>query len=68
LAAPFDYPARSISITASIGIAVSRTPELDPQALVGDADSAMYRAKGNGRARYEFSDRRPRDERFRRGA
>jgi diguanylate cyclase (GGDEF)-like protein/PAS domain S-box-containing protein len=54
LGAPFDYRGRIVSITASTGIATSSTPRRDPGDLVGDADAAMYRAKGNGRARYEF--------------
>ena len=66
LAAPFDYRGRSISITASIGIASCGAPGRDPEELVGDADAAMYRAKRNGRARYEFFDgealTEPRDE------
>jgi diguanylate cyclase (GGDEF)-like protein len=57
LAAPFDYPVRSISITASTGIATSSKPRRDPRELVDEADAAMYRAKGNGRARYEFFER-----------
>ena len=54
LGAPFDYRGRIVSITASTGIATSSTPRCDPRDLVGDADAAMYRAKRNGRARYEF--------------
>jgi diguanylate cyclase (GGDEF)-like protein/PAS domain S-box-containing protein len=54
LAGPFDYRARSISITASIGIASCGEHGRNPEELVGDADAAMYRAKRNGRARYEF--------------
>jgi diguanylate cyclase (GGDEF)-like protein/PAS domain S-box-containing protein len=54
LGAPFDFHGRIVSITASTGIATSSTPRRDPRDLVGDADAAMYRAKRNGRARYEF--------------
>jgi diguanylate cyclase (GGDEF)-like protein/PAS domain S-box-containing protein len=54
LRAPFDDRERSVSITASTGVATSRTSRRDPRDLVGDADAAMYRAKRNGRARYEF--------------
>lgn len=61
LATPFDYRARRISITASIGIATSSTSKRRPRDLVGDADAAMYRAKRNGRARYEFFDAEWRD-------
>ena len=54
LGAPIDYRGRIVSITASTGIATSSTPRCNPRDLVGDADAAMYRAKRNGRARYEF--------------
>jgi diguanylate cyclase (GGDEF)-like protein len=62
LAAPFDYRARSISITVSIGIASCGEPGRNPQEVVGDADAAMYRAKSNGRARYEFFEAEQRGE------
>ena len=49
-------------VTASIGIALS-TDNLDnPEALLRDADMAMYRAKANGRARRELFQERHRDE------
>src|SRR3954469_22872794 len=38
-------------LTASIGVALGRT---DPDALLGDADAAVYRAKGAGRGRVEL--------------
>jgi diguanylate cyclase (GGDEF)-like protein/PAS domain S-box-containing protein len=62
LAMPFDYPRRSISITVSTGIATSSNPGRDPQDVVGDADAAMYRAKRNGRARYELFEVESRDQ------
>jgi diguanylate cyclase (GGDEF)-like protein/PAS domain S-box-containing protein len=64
LAAPFESRPRSISITASIGIATS-FDERDPSELLFDADAAMYRAKRNGRARYEFFDLESRDQAIR---
>jgi diguanylate cyclase (GGDEF)-like protein len=42
-------------ITVSIGVATAR-PGMAPEALVREADGAMYRAKGGGGARYELSD------------
>jgi diguanylate cyclase (GGDEF)-like protein/PAS domain S-box-containing protein len=54
LATPFRARPRNISITASIGIAASPEPNRRPRELLGDADAAMYRAKRNGRARFEF--------------
>jgi diguanylate cyclase (GGDEF)-like protein/PAS domain S-box-containing protein len=41
--------------TASIGIAIS-TSASTPESLLGDADSALYRAKAAGRARWHFFD------------
>jgi diguanylate cyclase (GGDEF)-like protein/PAS domain S-box-containing protein len=66
LASPFESWPRSTSITASIGIATS-SDERDPSELVFDADAAMYRAKRNGRARYEFFDPDSRDQLVRNG-
>ena len=40
----------------SIGIAVTDCPRMDPAELLSEADTAMYRAKANGRARYEVFD------------
>lgn len=42
---------QTVSRTASIGIAVAGPGELDPKALVGRADDALYRAKHTGRNR-----------------
>ena len=38
--------------TASVGIALSRTPQDRPQDLLRNADAAMYRAKERGKAGY----------------
>lgn len=41
-------------LTCSIGLASTQPDvDVDPDALVNAADAAMYRAKANGRARYE---------------
>lgn len=53
LEAPFDVAGRRVSITASIGIALSIPGRRDPTNLLRAADIAMYRAKNNGKARYE---------------
>jgi EAL domain-containing protein (putative c-di-GMP-specific phosphodiesterase class I) len=42
--------------TASIGITLSDGPDCTPHTLLRDADAAMYRAKEDGRARYEVFD------------
>jgi diguanylate cyclase (GGDEF)-like protein/PAS domain S-box-containing protein len=50
LAAPINLGGHEVFITASIGIAV-HTPDYEkPEDLLRDADTAMYRAKGSGRA------------------
>ena len=42
-----------VSVTTSIGITVARPGDV-PATLLRDADTALYRAKERGRARYEF--------------
>jgi len=57
LATPFQLRGREICLTASIGIALASTSTHDtPDALLRDADSAMYRAKERGRDRVELFD------------
>ena len=47
---------REVVITASIGIASTAANEDSAQALLSDADMAMYRAKQRGRSRVETFD------------
>ncbi len=43
-----------VSVTASIGVALGDSGEGGaPEALLGDADAAMYRAKEKGKNGYE---------------
>ena len=53
LQAPIVLLGRSVTITASIGIAIHRDGEDD---LLRNADLAMYRAKSLGKSRYEVFD------------
>ncbi len=55
LSRPFVLRGRDHFVTATIGIAIGRGNE-SPDALIRDADSAMYRAKERGRGRYEIFD------------
>jgi diguanylate cyclase (GGDEF)-like protein/PAS domain S-box-containing protein len=48
---PFQIGAREVFSTVSIGIAVSSPAYTRPEDLLLDADTAMYRAKAQGRAR-----------------
>jgi diguanylate cyclase (GGDEF)-like protein/PAS domain S-box-containing protein len=56
VAQPFEVGSAEVFVTASIGIVVSSDINADIGHLVTDADAAMYRAKENGKARYELFD------------
>lgn len=58
LEAPFLLHGREVYSSASIGIAVSHRDTEAPQDLLRDADTAMYRAKAQGRASYAIFDAR----------
>lgn len=49
LAAPILVDGRTISVTASVGVATAATGATTPDQLIGDADLAMYEAKARGR-------------------
>ncbi len=55
LATPFVLRDREYFVSASVGIAIGGGGE-PPEALIRDADLAMYRAKERGRGRYEIFD------------
>ncbi len=57
LGQPFLVGAQEVFTTASIGIAFSSTGYEDPEDLLRDADTAMYRAKSQGTGRYQVFDR-----------
>ncbi len=62
LQAPFRLGAKEIFTSASIGIAVPAPHYRHPEELLRDADSAMYRAKDEGRHRTALFDDRLRRE------
>jgi diguanylate cyclase (GGDEF)-like protein len=49
---PFELPGQSVFVTASIGIATGVALRDRSEALLRDADAAMYEAKARGRARH----------------
>jgi diguanylate cyclase (GGDEF)-like protein/PAS domain S-box-containing protein len=53
----FSIDGHDVLVTASIGIAHSSTGYSNPEEILRDADIAMYRAKAEGKARYEIFDR-----------
>lgn len=52
---PFILEEHTVSITTSIGISLYPIDGQDPEILVKNADTAMYRAKELGRNQYQFS-------------
>ncbi|WP_295450010.1 GGDEF and EAL domain-containing protein [uncultured Thiodictyon sp.] len=52
--APFVVEGRALRVTTSIGISVYPDDGADVDALVRNADSAMYRAKAQGRDTFRF--------------
>ena len=56
LSQPFDLDKNSAFASASIGIALSSSGYGRPEDILRDADTAMYRAKENGKARSEMFD------------
>ncbi len=56
LAKPFQIDGYEVFTSASIGIIVSDEILREPEDFLRDADSAMYRAKESGKARYEVFD------------
>ena len=56
LRSPFDVGGRELFVSASVGIAVAEGRDVDAEALLRDADIAMYRAKHGGSARHAVFD------------
>jgi diguanylate cyclase (GGDEF)-like protein/PAS domain S-box-containing protein len=56
LVQPISVGDASVVVTASIGIAMARHAGSDADALLRDADTAMYRAKERGKDCYEIFD------------
>jgi diguanylate cyclase (GGDEF)-like protein/PAS domain S-box-containing protein len=56
LAVPFQVDAQEIVLSVSIGIAFSNDAASEAPDLLRDAEIAMYRAKGSGKARCEVFD------------
>ncbi len=55
-AEPFSLTHAEVTVSASIGIAVTSDPSEHAPNLLHDADAAMYRAKRRGGARHELFD------------
>jgi len=57
LRSPFNLSGHEVFTTTSIGIALSSTGYDHPENMLRDADTAMYRAKAQGKACYEVFDK-----------
>ncbi len=62
IAAPFHIEDNDIFASVSIGIIIGGPDYDGPEHIVRDADTAMYRAKAQGRARFEIFDSNMRSE------
>ena len=62
LQSPFNLLDHEVFITASIGIVLSATGYENAEDVLRDADIAMYRAKAQGKARYEIFDSHMREK------
>lgn len=56
LTSPFILAGKEVFTSVSIGIALSNPSYEEPEDILRDADTAMYRAKSLGKARYEVFD------------
>jgi diguanylate cyclase (GGDEF)-like protein len=56
ISAPFKLASHEAITTASIGVALSTANYAEAEDIIRDADTAMYRAKDRGKARYEIFD------------
>ena len=62
IALPFLIDSHEIFVTASIGVTMAAAEYEQPEQIVRDADTAMYRAKAQGRGRTEIFDAEMRAE------
>ena len=53
---PIEVDGVPLTVTVSVGIAIVNDPTVSPDAIIREADAAMYRAKDQGRSRYELFD------------
>ncbi len=53
VATPYIYNGQDLSVTCSVGIAVTNDPATEPDRMIRDADVTMFEAKRAGRNRYQ---------------
>ncbi len=62
LSRPYSLSDHEVHVTASIGITTTHVGYHSPEAMLRDADTAMYRAKAAGKGRYILFDQRMHEE------
>jgi diguanylate cyclase (GGDEF)-like protein/PAS domain S-box-containing protein len=55
IAVPYIDNGRNLSVTCSVGIAVTSDPATEPDRMIRDADVSMFAAKRAGRSRFHVS-------------
>jgi diguanylate cyclase (GGDEF)-like protein len=58
LRVPYNLKGHTVHTTASVGITTSAVAYSNPDDMIRDADTAMYRAKAAGKARYMLFDQK----------
>jgi EAL domain-containing protein (putative c-di-GMP-specific phosphodiesterase class I) len=53
---PLEVDGAQLAVTVSVGIAMVNDPTVSPDTIIREADAAMYRAKDQGRSRFELFD------------
>ena len=53
---PFPLGTAEVAMLASVGVSIAQSSETDPEAMLREADLAMYKAKGAGGRRMELFD------------
>ncbi len=56
LSEPFALGGRDLYVSASVGVSICSDPRVDAEAMLRDADAAMYRAKEQGRSQFVVFD------------
>lgn len=60
---PLVHEGKTIAVTLSIGIVIMRSDSQSPETVLRESDEALYRAKENGRNRFEVAPARHRSPR-----
>src|SRR5581483_1282737 len=53
---PIEVDGTPLAVTVSVGIALVNDPTVAPDTIIREADATMYRAKDQGRSRFELFD------------